>query len=289
MCEQKGYTDQLHQIKLPSAIHHVVWSKRAAAVGGLVHLDIFTHYVGNSSEMKVELTDGSGKVLGNYSDKINNNRFSAPIRVPDNAKDMLYATVKLPKHDLSMKSAPLVVLPPVQITNCKWDKKEARRGDILKLTAEVKGVPEGAEAQIEIWEHDADGAHDFVTKFPVLVKNRKVEAEWEFEYHEDTDDIPTAEESERGYLAPEYFFRVRIEEASGESAKIKFQDSLEIKLTSAGENPIAEKEYLLHLPDGAQKKGKLDRKGYARVENLPPGKVRVEFPDYADAKTIDVA
>jgi hypothetical protein len=207
------------------------------------------------------------------------NRFAANITVPANAKDALYANVKLPKHGLSMKSGPLIILPPVQITNAKWDKPEARRGDILKLTADIKGVPDDTEALIEIWEHDADGAHDFVTKFPVLIKNKKVEAEWEFEYYEDVDDIPTAEESEKGYHPPEYFFRVKVGEVSAESGLIEFKDWIEIELKDGGDNPITDEKYILHLPDGQQRDGHLDENGYARIDNVPPGKCTLEFPD----------
>ena len=109
--------------------------------------------------------------------------------------------------DLTKKSNCMYVYPAVEIKNLKWDKNEARRGDILKLTADVTNVYEGAEAEIQIWEHDSDGAHDLITKFPVIVKNKKIEADWEYEYHEDTDDIPTEEETEKGYNPPEYFFR----------------------------------------------------------------------------------
>jgi len=33
----------------------------------------------------------------------------------------------------------------------------------------------------------------------------------------------------------------------------------------------------LVLPDGQQKQGKLDAKGFARLENLPPGRCEVRF------------
>jgi hypothetical protein len=277
MSAHQGQTDQVKKVQLPSAIHQVLWTKRMAAPGGKVGLEIYTHYVGNKSELKIEFTDQSGKTLGNYSDTMSGNRFAANITVPANAKDALYANVKLPKHGLSMKSGPLIVLPPVQITNAKWDKPEASRGDILKLTADVKGVPDGTEALIEIWEHDADGAHDFVTKFPVLVKNKKVEAEWEFEYYEDTDDIPTAEESERGYRAPEYFFRVKVGEVSAESGLVEFKDWIEIELQNLNGNPIEGEDYELYLPDGQKRKGKLNQQGLIKEDNLPSGPYRIEF------------
>lgn len=277
MPEHQSQTDQIKKVQLPSALQQVLWTKPMASPGERIRLEIYTHFVGNGSELKIELSDNSGKNHGNFSDKIHGNRFSAEIKVPANAKDELYATVKLPKHGLSMKSAPLILLPPVQITNTKWDKQEARRGDILKLTADVKGVPDSTEALIEILEHDADDAHDFVTKFPVLVKNKKVEAEWEFEYHEDTDDIPTAKESEKGYQAPEYFFQVKVGEVMEKSGLLKFQDWIEFELVDGSGAVIANEDYILHFADGQQRKGKLDDKGYAKEQDIPPGKVTVEF------------
>jgi len=205
--------------------------------------------------------------------------------VPADAKEELYATVKLPKHSLSQKSGPLVILPPVQITNAKWDKKEARRGDILKLAADLKGVPDGVEAMVEIWEHDADGVHDFITKFPVQVKSKKIEVEWEYEYHEDTDDIPTTEEAEKGYHPPEYFFRVKVGEVTAESGLLEFKDWIEIELTDDEGTPIPGKKYKLLLPDGTEREGTLDGNGHAREENIPPGPVDVDFPDVKDVLT----
>jgi len=278
MNEHKGQTNQIAKIELPSGIHQVLWTKRMAAVGSLVGLEIFTHYVGNNSEMKIELTDQSNKTLGKYKEKINGNHFWASIKVPDDAKDALYAKVKLPKHGLELKSNPLIILPKIEITNPKWDKKEARRGDILKLTANIKGVPDGTEAEIEIWEFDADEAHDLITKFTVLVKDQKIETEWEFEYHEDTDEIPTEEESEKGYNPPEYFFRVKVEEVHADSELLEFKDWIEIKLKNQMNNPIPKEDYVLKLPDGSERKGTLDEDGKAVEKDVLPGKCTIEFP-----------
>lgn len=169
--------------------------------------------------------------------------------------------------------------PKIEITNAKWDKQEARRGDVLKLTADVKGVKDNTEVQIEIWEHDADGNHDLIEKFSALVKNRKVEAEWEFKYGTDTDEIPTAEESDKGYNQPEHFFRVKIDDHFGESGLLKFKDWIEIELVDEEGDPVADEDYILHLPDGQERKGKLNSNGYAKEEDVPPGKIFVEFPN----------
>jgi hypothetical protein len=285
MAEHQGQTGQVKKVKLESDIQQVYWTRRAAAPGGSVGLEVFTHYVGNNAELKIELTDKSGKSHGSFTDKIHGNHFWGPVKVPADAKEELFATVKLPKHSLSQKSGPLIILPPVQITNVKWDKKEARRGDILKLTADLKGVPDGVDAVIEIWEHDADGVHDFVTKFPVQVKNKKIEVEWEYEYHEDTDDIPSHDETEKGYHPPEYFFRVKVGEVTAESGLLEFKDWIEIELTDDEGTPIPSKKYKLLLPDGTEREGTLDGNGHAREENIPPGPVDVDFPDVKDVLT----
>jgi hypothetical protein len=272
-------TDQIKKVQLPSAIEEVLWTKPMASSGGRVGLEIFTHYVGNGSALEIEISDQAGKNLGKYKEKISGNRFWTQIKVPAEAKLALYANVKLPKHGLQMKSNPLILSPPIEITNAKWDKKEARRGDILKLTTDVKGVQDGTEGEIEIWEHDSDGAHDFITKFPVLVKNNKVEAEWEYEYHEDTDDIPRKEECESGYNPPEYFFRVKVGGVHKDSALLEFKDWIRIELHDNYGNPIPNEDYVLHLADGSERRGKLNSEGFAIEENLSPGVSIVVFPN----------
>lgn len=137
MPEHKGKTDQLSQIELPSVINHVLWGSSQAPAGSKVGLNVFTHYVGNGSDLEIEFKDNAGKSHGKFKDKIQGNHFWASIKVPENARDALYATVKLPKHGLEKKSGPLIVLPPMQITNAKLDKQEARRGDTLKLAGDI--------------------------------------------------------------------------------------------------------------------------------------------------------
>jgi hypothetical protein len=282
MFEYQGPTDQIKKVELPSSIQQVVWTRPYAAVGAKVGLEVFTQFVGNNSEIKIEISDNSGKKFETIKAKISGNKFWKQITVPEKAKDELYAEVKLPKHGLNKKSNCMYVYPPVQIKNCKWDKKEARRGDILKLTADVLNVYEGTEAEIQIWEHDADEAHDLITKFPVIVKNEKVEAEWEYEYHEDTDDIPTEEETEKGYNPPEYFFRVNVAGVSEDSELLEFKDWIELELLDEFGDPIAEADYVVLLADETKVEGKLDKNGYARVEDVVPGPFWIHYPEYEE-------
>lgn len=256
-----------------------------ASPGGHVGLEVFAEYVGNGAEVEIEYTDQTGKTLGKCKGRVFGSRFWLNIQVPAGAKQALYADVKLPKHGLQMKSGPLILLPPVEIRNPKWDKKEARRGDLLKLTADVKGAPDGTEGEIEIWEYDSDGAHDFISKIPVLVKNNKIEAEWEYEYHEDTDEIPTKEEAEKGYNPPEYFFRAKVGEISSDSGLLEFKDKIKISLLDEAGHPLANEEYKVILADGNERKGRLDSDGTIEIKDIPPGKVFFEFPNISLAQT----
>ena len=278
MEEHTGNTNETSEVKLASTIDQVSWSRNVAAPGGSVGLAITTNFVGNSAKLEIELSDHSGKKYGQLKENISGNRFWAEIVVPEKARNVLYADVKLSKHGLKKKSPPLLITPPIEITNLKWSAKEARRGDLLKLTADIKGVPDGTDAEVRIWEHDADGAHDFVTKFVALVEGQKVEVDWEFEYHEDTDDIPTEEEGEKGYNPPEYFFRVLIYGVSADSELLEFKDWIEFELLTFTGN----ESYVLRLPDGTERKGSFDKNGVMREEKTLPGRYTVEIK--SDAK-----
>ena len=281
MTEFRGQTDQVEKIELPSAIQQVVWTKRIAALGAVVGVDVFTEFVGNGSSIEIELSDNSGKTFGKFKDKISGNHFWAKVKVPDEAKDALFAKVKLSKHGLDAKSNPLLLLTPIEISNLKWDKKEARRGDALKMTADIKGVTDGTETEIQIWEHDSDQAHDLITQFPILVKDSKVEAEWEFEYYEDTDDVPTEEESEKGYNPPEYFFRVKVGGVYADSEKLEFKDWIEFELIGMTGNPLKNVKYELKMADGSTKSGQTDDNGKIMVKDVSPGRYTIEFPEIA--------
>jgi hypothetical protein len=171
---------------------------------------------------------------------------------------------------------------PITVSNAQWDREEARQGDLVTLTAEVEGAPDGTQGEIEIYEHDVDGIHDLIATLQVDVVNNKIKTTWEYEYHEDTDEIPTEEELKkygRSYNPPEYFFAVKVRDAEDISGILLYKDYVEIYLKNPGGEPIADEDYILTLPDGTEIEGKVDSKGYAKVEGIPPGKVSVRFPN----------
>lgn len=286
MTEYTKTTDEVHVINLPSKITHAIWRTKAACVEEKAVFEVWTHFVGNGSDIQIKVEDKRGKKIEKLKGKVYGDYFAGSIVVPKKAKDELSFTAKLPKHGLEKKSGTLRVIPPIAVTNMKWGQKEARREDVIKLSADIEGVPDETEVMIYIYEYDQDRAHDFITKFPYRVKSKKIEAEWEYSYHEDTDEIPTDEEMKeygKSYNPPEYFW---VGEIGGkrfgdkqESGLLEFRDWIEIELIDEEGNPIAGAEYVLNLPDGEEKKGKLNSQAYIKEEDVPPGKCQVSFPD----------
>ncbi len=277
MPDHKGKTNKKNEIKLESDINRIIWTAGTGCPGGKVGLEIETQFVGVNSEAIIEFSDKSGKKFDSIKKKIYGNKLWLEITVPEKAKDELFAEVKLSKHGVSKKSRGLYLFPYVEIKNLKWDKQEAKRGDILKLTADIIGLADGNVAEIQIWEHDSDMVHDLITKFPVTIRNQKIEADWEFQYVDDTDDIPTQEESEKGYQWPEYFFRVLCAGKSADSGLLRFKDWVEIHLKDRAGIPHKNKKYILTFADGSEKKGQLDSEGKTIIENIPPGSIKFKL------------
>ena len=125
-----------------------------------------------------------------------------------------------------------------------------------------------------------------VVTIPTTIKNRKIDLQWDYEYHEDVDEIPTEEEMKKygkKYNPPEYFFVIDIDGfklgEKQESGLLEFKDWIRVELHDHEGKPIPNEKYTLILADGTQKDGKLNAEGYAKVGNVPPGNYHVFFPD----------
>ncbi|MDY0083975.1 MAG: hypothetical protein RBR74_12395, partial [Ignavibacteriaceae bacterium] len=201
------------------------------------------------------------------------------IEIPADNEKQLIAEVELPKHNLKMKSKPLSVFPPVKVSNVKWDKTTVNRGEVLKLTADVKNYPAGFEAIIQIFEYSDDETHELVTKFPVQVKNNKIEAFWEFQFKGNVKDIPRQSDTEKGYIPPKFFFRVFLLDFYEDSDFVEFKDFIRIELKDSDGNLLPNERYKIYLPDDTTREGTLDEQATAVEENIPAGEFVIIFPD----------
>lgn len=290
-------TDTKHKVNLEPKLIYAEWVPQSAPVGQKVSFQIGTSLVGQGAPVEVKGKSAKGKKLGTVKGKMRGNKFSGEFTIPDSTKigDMVYFDVKLPKNNLTGESNRIAAVPPIIVTNLQWSAREARRGDILTLSAKVENVPDAAEVKVTIYEFDQDGSHDKIVEIPAIVKNKKVELQWEYEYHEDTDEIPTQEQMNRygrNYNPPEYFFTVKVDDqefgkAKQDSGLLEFKDWIEIELKDSSGNCVPNEDYILHLPDGQQRSGKLDEYGRATERDIPPGKVEVEFPNLEKVTILD--
>src|SRR3972149_6779603 len=147
--EYKKQTDKEHKETLESKIVQAVWFGKVACVGSKLGFEVWTHFVGSGSDIEIEIKDKGGKTIEKIKGKVFGDKFGGSIIVPENAKEELTFTAKLPKHGLQKKSDAVRL---ILIRNLKWGQKEARRVDIIKLSAEVDGMPEGSELILYIYE-----------------------------------------------------------------------------------------------------------------------------------------
>ncbi len=282
-------TDSEHKIKLESALISASWLVGKAIAGRSVSFQVLTAFVGEGAGIKITGRSENGKKLGKIKDVIKRNKYIGEFKIPEDidAGDLVYFEVELPRNGLDGESNRIPAFPPIQVFNLKWSQEEATRGDVLTLTADVNGLADGDEVTVIIYEYDRDGAHDKIVALPAAVMHKRIELEWEFEYHEDTDEIPTQDELQRygnSYNPPEYFFTVKVEDTEfgrrqQESGLLEFKDWLEIRLLDRDGNPMAHERYAVRLADGSQREGTLDSSGTARLEDIPPGRYDVQFPD----------
>lgn len=169
------------------------------------------------------------------------------------------------------------------VTNAAWSKKQARDGEKVKMSAEVFGFESGTKAKIEVWEKDANKPDKLMSTIEdVEIKGDKVEAEWQYEYVDEEDDTSEGPKQQGGmtYESPSYYFTVKVGDSQVRSPALGYKDFVELNLNDSDGESIADARYRVFLSDGEVREGKLDGDGYAKIENVPPGKWGVEFPEY---------
>lgn len=288
-------TDTKHKVKLESELVDAAWIGGVAYAGQKARFRVQTLFVGTGASIEVKGKSEKGKKLGKIKDTISGNLFMGEFEIPEDLEigDRVLFEVELSKHGVSGESAMIPVRPAVTVTNMKWSAAEARRGDILTLKADVRGVADDTEVIVTIYEYDQDNIHDRITELKGKVKGQQLSLDWQYQYFEDTDEIPTEEELQqygRSYNPPEYFFTVKVGDVEfgkkQESGLLKFKDFLEIRLVGRDGKPRKDEPFTVTLPDGSTKDGQLDAAGYARVDDVPPGRCTITFKNIKGVQQI---
>lgn len=279
-------TDTKHKVKLDSELVDASWMGGVAFAGQKARFRVQTLFVGTGAAIEIKGKSEKGKKLGKIKDTISGNLYMGEFDIPDDLEigDRVWFEVELSKQGVSGESAAIPVQPAVTVTGMKWSAAEARRGDILTLKADVRGVADATEVIVTIYEYDQDSVHDKITELKGQVKGQQLALDWRYEYFDDTDEIPTDRELQkygRSYNPPEYFFTVKVGDVEfgkkQESGLLTFKDYLEIRLVGRDGRPRKDEPFTVTLPDGSTRDGQLDAAGYARLDDVPPGPYTVTF------------
>lgn len=268
---------QAHKIKVQSNLIYALWNCGIAHADTEAPFIVKTSLVGEGAEIKVKLKDEKGKTLEKMNNKIHGNCYRGTIAIPENVRmdAMLYLEVELPKNGLNGESNQIPAGPAIKAKSMKWSQTEVKRGDMVKMLAEFIDLPDKTEATVQVYEYDQAGNHDPVVAIPTEINENKLEVQWEYQYHDDTIQIPTQSELQpykKNYQQPQYFFVVEIEGAllgtKQESGLMKFNDWVEYEVNQVAFPFDCEIEFA----DGT----KIEKKGVntsvVRFENVKPGK-----------------
>ncbi len=163
------------------------------------------------------------------------------------------------------------------VRNAKWEKDKAEVGEKIKLSAEAEGFEDGTPATIEIFKSDIKGPDSISMTIESEVVGDKIEAEWEFAYVEEIEELESDRQSP--YSSPRFYFDVIVGQCTTHSGIIELKDAIEIELKDYQDQPAGEEDYILYLSDGSVRKGSLDSNGYSKEENVLLSNWSVVFPN----------
>jgi len=191
--------------------------------------------------------------------------------VSDRVVDSLEGGFTVPSGHLTRLRVPAIA--------ARWDREETREGETVHLLVDVPGTPDGAAATLRIQEHDADGKHDFVEELRGTVSGGKVDVPWVYRFVRDVDDAIQPGDEEKGFHAPELFFDAKVGARTDRSGILRYKEDVAFVLAGPDGKPLAGRRFVITLADGRKVEGRTDEAGRARATGVPPGPVRIEYPE----------
>ena len=175
--------------------------------------------------------------------------------------------VKQGNYDIDLKA----------VIKAAWSSPSARVGDTIKLLSEVVGVKSGEPATVDIFIRDASFADHLLTTITTKVDNGKIEIDWKLEVDSKYIGIQKDKLDQGGYSSPSFYFIVKTAGIGSRSGLLDLRDYIELRLKDHNGQPLANKKYQLILSNGAIREGTLDGNGYAKIEQIPPGPVKLKL------------
>jgi uncharacterized Zn-binding protein involved in type VI secretion len=162
--------------------------------------------------------------------------------------------------------------------NAKWSKDLVKPGDNVELNVETEGIDDGEKINFFIWQQDIRKADTQMKSIEVQIQGNKAKASWQVPGEDSSDTV-------NGYSCQDYYFTVLSNpDLTARSGQLYIEDFIEIELKDEEGKAIADEEYVIYLPNGEVRKGKLDGNGYKKEEKVPKGNYSVMFPNLARFK-----
>ena len=283
-------SDTANKIQLESHLIYAIWTVGLAHAGQEAQLEVRTSLVGNGAKIKITSSTENGKKLDKVEGTVFNNRYTGKVLIPDNCKpdDMIYFEAELPKHGLKEQSNSIPVRPVIKVSKMQWDRSEVKRGDIVTLTCQFQsGVQDDDDATVIIYEHNPNSNDIKVVSIPTVIKDNKIEIQWEFDYQDNTILIPTDDDLQpykKNYYNPDFYFVVVVDDVAigekMESGLMKFKDEKEFQIVDELGNILANTAVVYLLSDGSRHDAATDANGYLQLKNIPPGAITIEMQGY---------
>ena len=227
MVDHKKKTNEKHDEKLTSSLFLMFWRVTTATVGDKAGFAIQTLFVGNGADIEVTVKDGAGKKIETIKGKVVGDQFFGQFTVPEIKKKTEFKfSVKLAKLSLNGNSSnTLTVLPLLKLENAKWNKAEAKQGDVLKMSTQVTNAHDADPVEVEILQFDARGAHLPIVTLITLVKSKKAELTWELRPNLKYTKNDTGTDSKVDYadVESEFFFKMRMGTVEAKSGNVKLK------------------------------------------------------------------
>ncbi len=161
--------------------------------------------------------------------------------------------------------------------SAEWSEDNAKIGDKIKLKVKSIGIDNGSKVEFRIFVKDINYSDHLLTKLEAEIKSDKAEVEWELKVDENLIKIVEHKESIGRYSQPFFYFDAYCNELTAKSGILNVKDEVEVVFKDEDGKAIKDKEFKIILPSGEIKKGKLDGSGKAKIENVPPGEVKISI------------
>ncbi len=202
------------------------------------------------------------------------------IRFPNNKTKTGFLTGPIDKsvtkegdYEISLKA----------ITKAEWSTNTAYVGDKVKLLVDTAGIEDGEKAELQIFIKDSNCADKLFKSFECKINGSKVEQEWELKIDDDLVENQDAKVRKSGYSSPSFYFTIMTDGLKTKSGLMIFKDFVELELKDDDDQPVGNVKYTVYLPNGGVREGYLNKDGYAKEDDLPPGKIEYKY-DIRDRK-----